>query len=453
MIVSMVKLALISAFISIFAVSNASATNILIINNDAAGEGLNDPTVVATVPGNSATTLGEQYFNVFQAAANYWEERLDSPVDIRVRAQLDLLSCSTFSATLGSAGPLNVFRDFSNAPLSNTWFTAAQSNSLAGFDLDNSADDISMTFNSGIGTPNCFASTSWWLGINSPAPSGTVNFYETVLHELAHGLGFLTLVNSSGQRLADTNDAFMVNMFDRTLGLSWPNMNDAQRAISSVNTGNLVWTGTQVTQNSGSLNFGLNNGSVRLFAPSPFQGGSSLSHWDTVLAPDELMEPFATLTSDDCTTTSAFRDIGWNTKGNTSEFSFTSAARSGFETIGSVSISVERSFDCGRTPQGAASVTVQSSDGSALSGSDYSLVNQILTWAAGETGVRTINIPIFDDGFEEERETFTVNLSNPTGNATLGNIAAAIITIQDEPDDTLCFPVKAANGNVAVVCL
>ena len=450
MISSIIKLVLISVSVSILAVSTVSATNILILNNDDFGEGLNDSTVVAPVPGNSATRLGAQYLNVFRAAAAYWEQRLDSPVDIRVRAQLNPLFCTTFSATLGSAGPAGLFRDFINAPIGNTWFTPAQANSLAGFDLDSGNDDINMQFNSNIGSPGCFSNRPWWLGINSPAPLGTVSFYDTVLHELAHGLGFSTFVSSTGQRRGNINDVFMLNLFDLSLGLSWSDMNNAQRAISSVNTGNLVWSGAQVNQNAGSLNSGVNADHVQIYAPDIFQGGSSLSHWDIELSPNELMEPFATLTSNDCSTVSAFQDMGWNTKVSPGELNFSRSAYTGFETVGSVNVTVTRGSFCDGFPIG---VTVSSSDVSAVSGSDYSGISQTLSWAAGDTSSRTISIPIVDDGFEDGGETFTVSLSNLTGNATLGNIATATVTIQDEPDEELCFPIRAANGNVAVVCL
>ena len=32
-------------------------------------------------------------------------------------------------------------------------------------------------------------------------------------------------------------------------------------------------------------------GRMLLFTPNPFQGGSSVSHWDTIAFPNQLMEP------------------------------------------------------------------------------------------------------------------------------------------------------------------
>lgn len=56
-------------------------------------------------------------------------------------------------------------------------------------------------------------------------------------------------------------------------------------------------------------------GRVRLFAPNPYQGGSSFSHFDTALAPNALMEPSITTTlRGDVNldlTPALFADVGW----------------------------------------------------------------------------------------------------------------------------------------------
>lgn len=52
---------------------------------------------------------------------------------------------------------------------------------------------------------------------------------------------------------------------------------------------------------------------VLLFAPNPVVGGSSISHWDTSVYPDLLLEPFISsdLTQGVDLTLTALRDIGW----------------------------------------------------------------------------------------------------------------------------------------------
>jgi len=298
----------------------AQATTVTIVNADEAGEGFNSSAPRAPVAGNAGTTLGQQYQNVFRAAAQYWEGKVDSNVEIRVRASFDPLICTSTSAQLGGAGPINGFINFPNAAVDDTIYVVAHANSLAGVDLDPQDDDVNSVFNSGLnGDPNCLGGITWWLGVNSPAPNRTISLYDTVLHEIGHGLGFLTLVDSNGQRLADLDDAFMLNLFDVRQGRFWNAMSDSQRRTSAISNGSLVWRGPNVEEGAGVFTAGRNAGSLRIFAPNPYQEGSSNSHWDTVIGPDELMEPFATATSNSCATILAFKDMGWRTSDECAE--------------------------------------------------------------------------------------------------------------------------------------
>lgn len=291
--------------------SQVGATTINIINFDGFNEGLNSNVPVSPVPGNSATTLGGQFFNVFRAAADFWEQKIDSSVPIDMEVELNPLPCSAGFGTLGQAGPINAAVNFPNSPRVDTWHVIALANSIAGQDLDPINGDLFAEFNSSVGSTNCLENFNWWLGINSPAPPNTISLFDTVLHEIAHGIGFLTFVNQAGIRFMDLDDVFMLNLFDQTQDLAWANMNNAQRAFSSINTGALVWSGSAVAAGAGVISQGRNGGLLRLFAPSLFQPGSSVSHWDTVLTPNELMEPFATPVSNSCATELALNDMGW----------------------------------------------------------------------------------------------------------------------------------------------
>lgn len=296
------------------AVSTASATaTIILVNGDGPNEGLNDPTAVPAVTGNPGTTLGEQRLNVFQAAANVWEQVLDSSVPIRINAAMDPLTCSPTGGVLGSAGPNGAFRDFTGAPRANTWYPGALANSLAGSDLDTTSDDIGATFNSDVDDdPNCLTGITWWYGVGAAAPAFTISLYDTVLHEIAHGIGFLTFVNSAtGQTFFGFDDIYMTFLEDHSLGLGWPGMTDAQRAASVIDTGDLHWTGAANNCAIDILTAGTAGGHTRMYAPNPVELGSSVSHWDTALMPDELMEPLATPTSDRRITDRLLADIGW----------------------------------------------------------------------------------------------------------------------------------------------
>ena len=104
--------ALLAAFLVLTPLALRAAATITIVNNDPAGVGFNDPTVVAPVGGNPGTTLGQQRLNAFQAAANKWGATLTSAVTIRIRAQWTALNCTATGAVLGSAGATEIFRGF-----------------------------------------------------------------------------------------------------------------------------------------------------------------------------------------------------------------------------------------------------------------------------------------------------------------------------------------------------
>lgn len=296
-------------------ISDATATTITINNINAAGEGFNDTTPVAPVTGNSGTTLGQQRLNVFQAAADYWETKLDSDVEIIVDAEMSALFCTSSSAVLGSAGPESASRNFPSAPVEDTFFPAALVNSLEGVDKDISSSDIGATFNSSIdNNSECLGSMNWSYTIGVPESAGSVGLYGIVLHEIGHGLGFITFVNGLGQRVGGVNDHFMRFLHDNSAGKDWTAMDDGEREASSINNSNLVWTGQMAIDESVFLTNGLNSGKPQLYAPTLYDGGSSVSHWDTSLTPNDLMEPFAESINEDWVTIKAFYDMGW--KGN-----------------------------------------------------------------------------------------------------------------------------------------
>jgi hypothetical protein len=97
------------------------------------------------------------------------------------------------------------------------------------------------------------------------------------------------------------------------------------------------------------------------------------------------------------------------------------------ENGGSVLVTVTRSGGS----SGAVGVSYVAVGGSATPGADFQAVSGTLTWASGDTAGKTISIPIVDDAAVENTETFQVNLSNPTGGATLGAPATATVSIAD----------------------
>jgi cysteine-rich repeat protein len=290
----------------------ARATTITVVNADGAGEGFNDATAVAPVGGNPGTTRGAQRLNAFQFAADIWAGILLSSVEIRINATFDPLPCNNSSAVLGQAGPHASAHDFPGAPLANTWYPIALANALATSDLDPGNDDIDATFNSSIGVScNNF---HWYYGYDANPPSGYTDFIAVVLHELGHGLGFVSLVDDSTGALANgLLDTFSVNLEDHSTGKTWGIMTNTERKNSAIDTGDLHWVGANVVAASGFLTAGRHaSGHVQMYAPNPRQPGSSVSHWDTALTPNEVMEPAYTGPQHDPhLAIQLMQDIGW----------------------------------------------------------------------------------------------------------------------------------------------
>jgi uncharacterized delta-60 repeat protein len=88
--------------------------------------------------------------------------------------------------------------------------------------------------------------------------------------------------------------------------------------------------------------------------------------------------------------------------------------------------------------QGEVSVTVRVADGgSATPGQDFGTtvggpwVDQVLTWRDGQMGVQMVNVLIARDDIDESAETFTLELTSPTGGAALGDVTRATKTVLD----------------------
>ena len=266
---ALLSTAILAALLAPGAARPAHASTIVIINNDGAGEGFNDPTPVAPVGGNPGTTRGAQRLYVFNLAASIWGSLLPSTVTIRVLAQFNSLTCTATTGVLGSAGARSQHADFAGAEFANMWYCQALANSLSGTD-QSSLEDINATFNSDVDNSVCLGTASWYYGVDGN--EGTdIELLPVVLHELGHGLGFQTFTTTStGQFLGGTPDIYAHFLLDKSNGLHWDQMSNNQRKASAINTGNLVWDGFAV--NFRAASFLQHEPEVLVLSPGPIAG-------------------------------------------------------------------------------------------------------------------------------------------------------------------------------------
>lgn len=119
---------------------------------------------------------------------------------------------------------------------------------------------------------------------------------------------------------------------------------------------------------------------------------------------------------------------------------FSTSSHSTAEGQGNVTLTVTRTGGAG----GAVSVRYITVSGTA-GGSDFGPASATLAWADGDTSAKSFTVSIVDDNQVEGIETFSVQLSNPTGGATLGSPATATISIADNDTQTgACAPTGSA---------
>lgn len=237
------------AVAGLLCLGSAQAATVVIINENAAGIGFNDPTPAAPVGGNPGTTLGQQRLFAFQHAANIWGATLQSDIPIRVGAAFVPLSCNVTGAVLGAAGATEVWGNFPNAPFLFTWYPAALASKLAGVDMTEPAEThITARFNSRLGLfADCVPGLTFYLGVDNNAGE-QIDLVTVLLHEIAHGLGFQTFTDDeTGAPLIGYPSVWDHYLLDNRSGLNWTQMTNAERASSAVAWRGLSWGGANVT--------------------------------------------------------------------------------------------------------------------------------------------------------------------------------------------------------------
>ena len=89
-------------------------------------------------------------------------------------------------------------------------------------------------------------------------------------------------------------------------------------------------------------------------------------------------------------------------------------------------------------------VEYETSNGSALAGSDYSEASDALTFQPGETS-RSIDVPVTDDAIVEGPEDFALTLKNPS-NATIGDGVATAYITDNEVSSLTIADARATEG-------
>jgi len=231
----------------------------------------------------------------FQYAVDIWNSLIRSPVPIWIDATFtDFGGYEDGRIIFGAAQPAA----WKSPSALNVWFVDALADQRAGRDLADGEPDIITRFNS-------HEDVNWYFGTDGSTPSGKVDFVSTVVHEIAHGLGFFSAareenistwtfspsskrgkLKSGKPELPHIYDFFVVN----GSGMAITEFHDpSTHLLEQFTSNNLFWSGVKgVAANGG--------GRPQLHAPGTWDAGSGYAHLDEVLFPagdvNSLMTPY-----------------------------------------------------------------------------------------------------------------------------------------------------------------
>ena len=207
-------------------------------------------------------TVPESAKPAIQAAVDTWSENFSSRVDINVNITW---ARSSNYGVLAAASSVSNFV-FPEAPDRTLYYPSALANSIAGRDLDRTKPEMEITITS---------TAPWYLGTDGNCPRNLYDLQSVILHEMAHGLGFISgsyYDTFSGAARVDQPtpfDAFAQLPDGRRLSdMPSPSL-ETGRALTT----SLVWSGENAIRAN-------NNVKPKLYTPAEYEPGSSVSHLD-----------------------------------------------------------------------------------------------------------------------------------------------------------------------------
>jgi hypothetical protein len=232
-----------------------------------------------------------------------WEKYLVSTQPIKV---------NIFFWDLTSAGPLGITfpngrRDFASAPLDSIWYPSCLANAISASETNPGESDIDIYMNAS-------STINWYFGTDANPSSGQYDFVSVLLHEIGHGLGFLSLAKSTSGN-GSLGYLTSSDFFPLSPSFPWPDLQgkpsiydyyiettagdhvadtslypNPGTALHGAFTSNGLWFNAPKSYAANS------NVRVRLHAPTTFALGTSITHLNEstfpASNPSTLMTPF-----------------------------------------------------------------------------------------------------------------------------------------------------------------
>jgi len=256
--------------------------------------------------GGSCAPPPAEAVTALEYAAGLWGTWLSSTVPIEVSV------CWTPNLdggdTLGTGAPDKYVANSPNAPLMNMSYPVALANALSGSDLYPSLGDMTLHFKSDVDWGYVTATT------HLATPAASEDFVTVALHELAHGLGFI------GNMYVEYNVGFCGGyLYPCPTPYDWFVVDSNGVSLLDHLDVNPLILGALLKSDanfSGPNAVAANAGTpAKLYTPSYWQPGSSLSHLDPITfqsSEDHLMLPSIGMARHPGPVTlGIFQDMGW----------------------------------------------------------------------------------------------------------------------------------------------
>ncbi|MFV0256961.1 MAG: DUF4214 domain-containing protein [Acidimicrobiales bacterium] len=193
--------------------------------------------------------------SVVQAAVDDWNAVVSTNgASVEITSQWLSLGANV----LGAGGPNGLVRH-DGLPRTDLFYPYSLANAMLGGDVDPAKSEGIMVLSSDV---------DWYVGTGSPGLS-QMDLYSVVLHELGHALGFISSASNGGGSPAFASPAYIFDDLVRdldqpVLGLANPDLSLASGRL------NVSYCGAATT---------------KLFDPSTWMEGSSVSHFDDATHP------------------------------------------------------------------------------------------------------------------------------------------------------------------------
>lgn len=206
----------------------------------------------------------------FQHAVDIWSTLIKSPVTIRIEANWKSLG----SNVLGNCAPtVFYFGGYLWAPISDEYYAAALAEKIFGHEIDTLEPDLVANFSS---------RADWYYGTDGNTPDSLYDFATVVLHEIAHGLGFIGTMGTIGDSLGIwggppfngktvTFDHWIENGSGERMMNTSIFENPSVALLDEFTSNNLYYNSLISVRNNSGLR-------PRLYAPLTFSDGSSIYH-------------------------------------------------------------------------------------------------------------------------------------------------------------------------------